>query len=127
MSGVLRNDCRNRPVDVYNYTWLDGHLQPSIWCQNTVAEATLRFHGVTTIRPSRQTLTGQALFGTSVKCAIEFDRIELDLNVVFASLFCKGKTVIKNVSMGHQVQDTCSKPKGVLVVCRPILKVGRSP
>ncbi len=35
------------------------------------------------------------------------------LNVIFAALFCKGKTVIKNVSMGHQVQDTCSFLKSI--------------
>ncbi len=29
------------------------------------------------------------------------------LNVIFASLFCSGKTVIKNASLGSQVQDTC--------------------
>lgn len=85
MSGVLRNDCKNRVIDVYNYSWLDGHLQPTIWYQGTYAECTVRFHGVTTIRPSKQTVAGQALFGSGVKGKIEFDKIYLDLNLMFNS------------------------------------------
>lgn len=35
------------------------------------------------------------------------------LNVIFASLFCKGQTIIKNASTGHQVQDTITYLKSI--------------